>query len=489
MKLEDIPVLSGATRFGHVRELRDDRFALFARMNRERGDIARLLALGTPFVFVNAPPLLHEVLVEKAKHFAKSMSMRGALRPIAGNGIFTSEGDVWRRQRKLMAPLFTATEVARYADETVACAEDAAARLTPGEVVDVARLMTHVTMRVAGKTLFDLDTLGEADELGAALKTLLDWANHASGSLAYAAQVIVVDGVYELLERLAPSLAARAEPYRDAVNEPIHWPGASSRRLAEAVALVDGYVARMIESRRATGGARNDLLSRLLAARDEDGRAMTDREVRDEILTLFIAGHETTAAGLAWALYLLARHPEAYARARAEAEVLRGRAATAADMPRLGFCLQVFKEALRLYPPIYVIARRCLTDVRVGDYDLPRGTALILSPWTLHRQPALWPDPERFDPDRFTPAAEQARPKLAYLPFGAGPRVCIGNHFSLMEGPLVLATLLARADLALATDAPIEPEAAAALRPKGGVPMRVTAVRAGPRPEARGAAP
>lgn len=489
MRLHDIPVLSGATRFGHLRELRDDRFALFARMNRERGDIARLLALGSSFVFVNAPSLLHEILVEKARHFAKSISMRGALRPIAGNGLFTSEGDFWRRQRKLMAPLFTATQVARYAEETAACAEDAAARLTEGEVIDVARLTTHVTMRVAGKTLFDLDTLDEADELGAALKTLLDWANAASGSLAYATQVLVADGVYGLLERHAPGIAARAQPYRDAVNEPIHWPGASSRRLEEALLVVDRRVARMIESRRAAGLARRDLLSLLLAARDEEGRAMTDREVRDEILILFAAGHETTAAGLAWALYLLARHPEAYARARAEAEVLRDRAATAADLPRLGFCLQVFKEALRIYPPIPVLTRRCLSDVRVGDYDLPRGTMLILSPWTLHRRQALWPDPERFDPGRFEPAAEQARHKLAYLPFGAGPRICIGNHFSTMEGPLVLATLLARADLELVTHAPIEPEAGATLRPKGGVPMRVSAVRAGLGPRARASAP
>src|SRR5262249_36514158 len=149
MQIHDIPVLSGATRFGHVRELRDDRFALFERMNRERGDVARLLALGSSFVFVNSPALLHEVLVEKAKHFAKPAALRGALRPLAGNGIFTSEGEVWRRQRKLMAPLFTAMQVARYADLAADCAEDAAARLAEGEVVDVARLTTHVAMRVA----------------------------------------------------------------------------------------------------------------------------------------------------------------------------------------------------------------------------------------------------------------------------------------------------------------------------------------------------
>ena len=478
MQIHDIPVLSGATRLGHVRELRDDRFALFERMNRERGDVARLLALGSSFVFVNSPALLHEVLVEKAKHFAKSRSMRGALRPIAGNGVFTSEGEVWRRQRKLMAPLFTAAQVARYADVASSSAEDAAATLAEGEVVDMARLSMHLAMRVAGKTLFGIDTLDEADELGAALTTLLGWANAATGSLAFATQVIVVDGVYELLGRFAPSLAARAKPYRDAAYERIHWPGESSRRLEAAVRVVDERVARMIADRRAAGLARRDLLSVLTSARDEEGRAMSDEELRDEIGTLFVAGHETTASGLAWSLYLLGRHPEALERARAEASALQGRPATAADLPRLGFCLQVFKEAMRLYPPIYVMARRCLVDVRIGSFDLPRDTALIISPWTLHRRPEIWPDPERFDPSRFEPAAEQARDKLAYLPFGAGPRICIGNHFALMQGPLALATLLARLDLEPVTRAAIEPEAYATLRPKGGVPMRVTACRA-----------
>jgi cytochrome P450 len=300
--------------------------------------------------------------------------------------------------------------------------------------------------------------------------------------------VIVVAGVYDLLERFAPSLAARAAPYRDAANEPVHWPGESTRRLEEAVRVVDERVARMIAARRAAGLARRDLLSVLVSARDEEGRAMSDEEVRDEILTLFIAGHETTASALAWALYLLGQHPEALERARGEASALRGRPATAADLPRLGFCLQVFKEAMRLYPPIYVMARRCLVDVRIGSFDLPRDTALIISPWTLHRRPEIWPDPERFDPSRFEPAAEQARDKLAYLPFGAGPRICIGNHFSLMQGPLALATLLARLDLELVTRAPIEPEAHATLRPKGGVPMRVTARRARPGEDARAGA-
>jgi cytochrome P450 len=271
---------------------------------------------------------------------------------------------------------------------------------------------------------------------------------------------------------------------------PIRWPGENSRRLAAALEVIERRVARMIADRRAlmaassrgaaadaAGTARHDLLSLLLAAHDDDGLRMSDKQVRDEIVTLFVAGHETTASGLAWSLYLLARHPAAYARAKAEALRIGGRSVVASDLPSLGFCRQVFKEALRMYPPIYFFGRQAIADVRVGDYDLPRGTIVLISPWALQHRAEVWPDPERFDPSRFEHAAEEARHKQAYLPFSAGPRTCIGNHFALMEGPIVLATLLARADLELVSDASIEPEMSATLRPKGGVPMRVTAVR------------
>jgi cytochrome P450 len=481
MNLRDIPVLSGATLLGHVRELHDDRLGLFRRLNQERGDIARLLALGSSFVFVNSPALLHEVLVEKARHFQKSASIRGPLRPLAGDGIFTSEGDNWRRRRKLMAPLFTYAQIARYVDETAACAEAAAGEIRQGEVFDAARLTTRIAMRVAGKTLFDVDTLDESDDLGEALTAALGWANAATGSLAYVAQLLLVTGAYDVLERVAPALAARVQPSFEAAIEPIHWPGQASRRLHRAIELVEGRVARMIAERRAAGSARKDLLSLLLGARDDDGAGLSDREVRDEILTLFIAGHETTAAGLAWSLYLLGRNPDAYARARAEAAALRGATPNAADLPRLGYCLQVFKEALRLYPPIYLMGRRAISDVQVGAYTVPRGTLVVISPWSLHHRPEVWPDPERFDPSRFEPGSERGRDRLAFVPFGAGPRICIGNHFSLMEGPVVLATLLARADLELATSADVAPELSATMRPRGGVPMRVAAVHAGDR--------
>ena len=228
--------------------------------------------------------------------------------------------------------------------------------------------------------------------------------------------------------------------------ERVRWPGATSREIEESLATIEQRVERMIAERRRAGPTRTDLLSRLLAAHDEHGGSMSDRQLRDEIVTLFIAGHETTATTLAWSFYLLGRHPEANALARAEARALAGRRLGADDLPRLGACLQVFKEALRLYPSIYLFVREAVADVGIGEVDLPRGTMVLISPWALHHRPDVWPDPERFDPRRFDPEAERSRPPLSYLPFSAGPRTCIGNHFAMLEGPLVLATLLGRVD-------------------------------------------
>jgi cytochrome P450 len=474
MHLLDIPLLSGATWLGHLGELRRDRIGFFHRLNREHGDVARILALGTSLVFANSPELLHEVLVEKARSFRKSPGLRGPLKPLAGDGLFTSEGERWRGQRKLMAPLFTHAEIEGYAGVMAECAEDAARDLRPGQTFDAARLTTHLAMRVAGKALFDVDMHDEADELGTALTVALSWVNGVSGSLPYAAQLRAVASVYGVVEKISAPLAQRAEPYFDAAIEPIHWPGERTRHLEAALAVIERRVARMITERRAAASRpRRDLLSLLLAAQDDEGRRMTDEQVRDEIVTLFVAGHETTATSLAWSLYLLARDPAAYARARAEAAPLAGRRATLADLPRLSFCLQVFKEALRLYPPVYFFGRQSLAATRLGPYDLPAGTVILISPYALHRRPELWPDPTRFDPSRFEHAAEEARHRQAYLPFSAGPRTCIGNHFALMEGPLVLATLLARVDLEMATTSAVEPDMSATLRPRGGMPMRV----------------
>jgi cytochrome P450 len=476
MRLLDIPALSGATRTGHLTEIRDDRFGLFRRLNRECGDIGLAKVLGIPLVFANGPEVLHEVLVEKARSFIKSPGLRGPLKPFAGQGLFTSEGEFWRQQRKLMAPLFTHARIEKYAAAMAECADHAISGLRQGEEIDVARITTHIAMRIAGKTLFDTDTLDEADELGAALTVALRWASETSMSPVYAVQLRALGALNSVNERLPEPYRARGEVLLESMVEPIRWPGAQTREFEAALAVIHHRVERMIADRRASGTSRPDLLSMLLDARDESGNRMSDQQVRDEVVTLFIAGHETTATSLAWSLYLLAREPEAYARARAEARAIPGPTVEGRDLPALGYCLRVFKEAMRLYPPIYFFGRQAISDVTIGGYDLPRGQVVLISSYALHHRAEIWPDPERFDPSRFEHAAEEKRHRQAYLPFSAGPRTCIGNLFALMEGPIVLATILRRVDLELRSQAVIEPEAYATLRPTGGVPMRVTAV-------------
>ncbi len=455
------------------RLMQTDRLGGLRRFNESPGDIGRFAFVFGDVVLVNTPELVHEVLVTKAKSFEKSPILRGSLYPLAGQGLFTSEGDLWRRQRKLMAPMFQQGAIRHFATDMTACAERAAQSWRDGQVVDMARETTRITMAIAGRTLFSADLFGDADELGAALTTALDWAGTQSSSLTLIVQARVAIGLELVADKLPGSLGARARALADRAIVPILWPGDRTRALQAALDLLERRVRSMIDERRSSRSAPRDLLTLLLEARDEDdGGVMTDKQVRDELLTLFVAGHETTATALAWALMLLARHPTVYARVRAEVDAL-GRVPTADDLPRLPLSLAVFKESLRLFPPVYLFGRVAMSDVVVGDYALPKGTVVLVSPFSLHRRPELWRDADAFDPDRFRPEMEATRHKTAFLPFSAGPRTCIGNTFALMEGPLVLATLLHHADIELCDPKGAEPEASATLRPRGGIPMRL----------------
>jgi cytochrome P450 len=474
--LASIPELPGAGILGHVRELREDRLAFVERLARDTDELCTIRLFTRSAVFVNSPRLLHEVLVEKAKSFEKSSVLRYMLYPLAGEGLFTSGGDLWRRQRKLMSPIFQPAQIAHFADSMVESAARAAATWSEGSTVDLARETMRITMSIAGRTLFEAETFGEADTLGEALTVALDWASSNAGTAVPILQEGVRKAIVRASTRLPPSLGARARAAAESLHGPLHLvPTTRSRKLEAAIAVLDDRVQRMIDERRAaTGAKRADLLTKLLEARDEDdGLRMSDKQVRDEVLTLFVAGHETTATALAWGIYLLLSHPEAHRRALAEVDALGGRPPRLADLPRLSYLLQVFKESLRLYPPVYLFSRQASQPVVIGGHALPEGTVVFTSPYTIHRRADLWPDPLRFDPSRFTPEAEEARPRQAFLPFSAGPRVCIGNHFALMEGPLVLATMLQHARFELLSSQPIAPEPSATLRPRGGVPVRV----------------
>ena len=472
--MERILTLSGETFFGHARELRTDRLNLIRRLAAERRDILRMRVFHRHAYFVNSPRLLHEVLVEKSRSFEKSALMRYILYPVAGEGLFTSGGELWRHQRKLMSPIFQQREIGHFASCMVDCAMRGMAAWQDGEVLDVARETTRITMSIAGRALFEADTFDEADSLGAALTVALEFANGNAASPVGLVQTIVRRRLERLSTMLPRRFGSPARDLADSLHGPILLPTPRVRRLKAAIRLLDDRVQRMIDDRRSAGLSRRDLLTKLLLARDEDdGSRMSDRQVRDEVLTLFIAGHETTATALAWALYLLAKHPDVLARVTAEVDAL-GRPPRFEDLPRLGYSLQVFKEALRLYPPVYFFSREAAQDVEVSGHLMTQGTVIFMSPYAMQHRADLWPDPERFDPSRFTLESEGSRPRMSFFPFGGGPRVCIGNHFALMEGQLVLATLLSRARLELTQgNTDIEPEPGVTLRPRGGIPMRV----------------
>lgn len=470
-----IPALAGGRALGgHMPLIRSDRMALLRLGAESPHPLARIEAVLGSVVMPTTPELFHEVLVERNAEYRKSAMMRFTLAPIANEGLFTASGALWKRQRKLMSPMFHASTLKGYADDMVLCTRRAIDGWADGERVEFARETTRIAMAIAGRTFFDSDTHEDTEALSDAITVALDWGSHAAGGVYSLGHIIPSFALARAADRLPDSMADAARSLSSKLEKPLFFPGAEGKRLKEAVEVLETRVRDMIALRRAQGFERPDLLSRLLAARDDDGAAMSDQQVRDEILTLFIAGHETTATGLAWSMDLLCRHPEWYARAQAEADAL-GHEPTVEDLPRLQTILRVFKEALRIYPPAYLFGRTAWTATELGGYALPRFVNVLLSPWVLHHNPRVWEDPERFDPDRFLPEREAARHRSAWVPFSAGPRVCIGNHFSMMEAQLVLAQMLQRANFE-SLEHPA-PDPSATLRPHGTLPMRVTVRR------------
>ena len=343
-----------------------------------------------------------------------------------------------------MAPSFQPRHIISYADSMAHYSELIQQKWSDDETVDVNQEMTHLTMSIIGKILFDADVFTETDELGAAMTTTLSHVSHT-------------------LSKLFPI--------------PLNWPTKRNRDTRHAIAVLRGKIQTLIEERRAEAEERNDFLSILLQTQDEDGKHMSDEQVIDESLTLFGAGHETTATALAWTWYLLASYPEIYKKVQAEVDaVLQGRTPTYADLAQLPYCLQVFKETMRLYPPAYAISRAPLHDVDVNGYIARKGKDIVfISPYTMHRRPDYFPEPEVFDPERFTLENEKKLPRYAYMPFGAGPRICIGNHFAMMEGHLLLATLAQRVTFELVPDQQIIPDPlkTVTIRPRNGINMVV----------------
>jgi cytochrome P450 len=426
-----------------LRIMQRDPIPFFAGMAAEHGDAVQFRIGRQRLVLFNHPDLIREVLVAQHKAFHKSLVMQRT-KVILGEGLLTSEEEHHRRQRRLAQPAFHRERIAHYADDMVACARFTSEHWRDGAVVDMHHEMMRLTLAVVAKTLFDARIEGKEDEIGGALTELID--------------------LFPLLMNPFSLLLMKL-------------PIPSTLRFRKAIRRLDRTIYGIIEERRRSGIDRGDLLSMLLLAQDVegDGGGMTDLQLRDEAMTIFLAGHETTANALSWTFYLLAQHPEvARTLHRVVDDVLAGRAATADDYPRLQFVEMVLAESMRLYPPAWAISRYALHDIEIGGWSVPKGAVVVLSQALMHRDPRFWTDPERFDPSRFTAEAKAARPKMTYFPFGAGPRMCIGEGFAWMEGVLLLATLAQRWDAELLS-ADVEGQASITLRPRGGISMRLHA--------------
>ncbi len=426
---------------GHLAlRFRRDLLGLMTELVAEHGDVVGLSVMGTQFVLVNHPDLIRDILVTHQRSFAKGQALERA-REVLGTGLLTSEGEFHLRQRRLAQPAFHRDRIAAYATAMVHYAARWRDRWTNGATVDMHDEMMHLTLAVVGKTLFDADVEAESREIGVALETVL--TSFTSMMLPF----------WRLRARL---------------------PLPSSRRLARARARLDTTIFRMIADRRASGEDRGDLLSMLIRATDVDGdgTGMSDAQLRDEALTIFLAGHETTANALTWTWYLLSQHDAVAARLHAEVDALGGEP-TFADLARLPYTRQVIAESMRLYPPAYAIGRRTLEPYACGAFALPAKTVVITSPYLQHHDARWFPDPERFEPDRWTPEQIALRPKFSYFPFGAGTRICIGEQFAWTEAMLMLATLAQQWRATLVPGHPVVLQPTITLRPKHGMRMHL----------------
>jgi cytochrome P450 len=429
-----------------VLAFRRDPLAFLTSMARF-GDIAHFRSGSQHFFVVSDPEHIKDILTTHNASFKKGRALERAKR-LLGNGLLTSEGEFHHRQRRLAQPAFHRDRIARYAGIMAGYADRAQReRWGDGETVDIAREMNRLTLAIVGKTLFDTETEAEAEQVRQAVSESVKGFNRSLMPFA------------EILDRL---------------------PLPQNRRYRQARSVLNSIIFRIIEERRRSGGDRGDLLSMLLTAQDEegDGGQMDDRQLRDEVMTIFLAGHETTANALTWAWYLLSQHPQAEEKLHRELDtVLAGRLPTADDFPRLQYTEMVIAETMRLYPPAWTVARRALKDYPLGEYVVPAGSLVLMSQWVVHHDPRYFPDPFRFDPDRWTPEARASRPQFSYFPFGGGPRRCIGDGFALMEAIMVLAALGQSWRLRHLPGARVAVHPLITLRPKYGMPM-VLAARA-----------
>lgn len=425
---------------GFLGPVRHNIIDFLARVAREYGDIVSFRVGTMRIVFVSHPDYVNEVLVLRQHNFVKGRPLEIA-KNLLGEGLLTSDGELHRRQRRIVQPAFHRERIESYATLMTDYALRLGTRWRDGETIDMAQEMMRMALGISGRTMFDVDVEGEAADVGAALNAAM-----------------------KLFDRLSIPL----------IQVLLKLPLPSTLSFRRAKKVLDSKIYRLIEEHRTAAKDPGDLLSLLLASGDEhnNGKKLTDRELRDQALIFFLAAYDTTALALTWTWYLLSQNPECEACLHSElAAVLKGRTPEIGDIPRLIYTRAVFAEALRLYPPGYVIARRAIEEFELGGYRVPRGATILMSPYLMHRDRRFYDDPEVFKPVRWLREPEIERPKFAYFPFGGGARVCIGDAFSWTEGTLVLATLGQFWKARLAPQHPVEYVPLLNLRPKYGMRM------------------
>lgn len=427
----------GGLILGVMPEFNRDSLAFIMRC-REYGDVVQTRFFYVTAYFLYHPDDIEYVLSTNARNFLKSMSLRSNFfQRLVGNGLVTSEGDFWRRQRRLAQPAFHRQRISAYGEVMVEYTNRALESWQAGETRDIHQDMMRLALQIVVKTLFNADVSQDADAVG------------------------------QILSKIVKPFSSQAT-LKWILDNRLPTPG--HRTFHRQAAEIDKVVYKIIAERRANNRDQGDLLSMLLQAQDEDGTQMSDKQLRDEVMTLFLAGHETTALAVSWAWYLLANHPECERQFHREVdEVLSSRLPSVSDLPKLKYTEAIAKEALRLYPPAYGIGRQAVQDCEIGGYRVPAGSQVFMFPWATHRDPRFFSEPDSFRPERWTEEFVGQLPKYAYFPFGGGPRACIGNYFAMMEIVLLLATIGQRYRLLLAPNQSVRLYPAMSLRPRDGI--------------------
>ena len=442
------PLLRGLPIIGNLLPLSRDILGFIQQAVRNHEDLVEVKVMGSSFYIVTHPALAEEVLVTKNQQFIKDKGLKVYAKPVFGNGLLSSDGDFWRRQRRLAQPAFHRQRIAAYGEVMTGFTERALVGWHDGEVRNIHEDMMHLTLEVVAKTLFDQADNAEVAEIGRALDAIMDRFDNNS----------LISMIENVIHREVPTPA--------------------QRRYRKAVQRMDEIVSRVIAERRTQNEDKGDLLGMFLAARDDDGNGMSDQQLLDECKTMFLAGHETTALALSWTLWLLDCNPATKAKLQAElTQVLNGRTPTLADLPNLPYTERVILESMRLYPPAWTVQREASSAVTIGGYRIPQGSDVLVSQYGIHRDPRWYPDPDRFDPDRWENDLLKRLPKYAYFPFGGGPRLCIGQQFAQMEAALMLATILQRFALTLVPGQKIVPQPSITMRPRYGLKMKVKQIK------------